>query len=109
MQKTELPYYAVIFTSLKKAEGDGYNQLNERMEKLSSEQKGFLGIHSARRSDGIGITVSYWKTLEDITAWKKNLKHLEAQRLGRADWYSFYEVRICKVEREYSFGSLTHD
>jgi len=29
--------------------------------------------------------------------------HAEAQRRGRADWYTRYRVRIAKVEREYSF------
>ena len=29
--------------------------------------------------------------------------HLEAQRLGRARWYDRFALRVCKVEREYSF------
>jgi len=27
-----------------------------------------------------------------------------AQQKGRENWYSWYNVRICKVEREYEFN-----
>ena len=29
---------------------------------------------------------------------------LKAQEKGKNDWYSWYHVRICKVEHEYGFG-----
>jgi heme-degrading monooxygenase HmoA len=95
------PYYAVIFTSLR-TEGDlGYGRMADAMEKLAASQPGFLGIESAR--DGLGITVSYWDSLESIAAWKQNAQHLVAQQRGRDVWYEEFKVRICRVERDYSF------
>jgi heme-degrading monooxygenase HmoA len=95
------PYYAVIFTS-QRTEGDnGYGEMAEAMVNLASQQPGFLGIESAR--EDLGITVSYWESLEAISAWKQVYDHLTAQRRGRADWYQTYKVRICRVERDYSF------
>ena len=95
------PYYAVIFTS-QRTEGDhGYAEMAELMETFAKTQEGFLGIESAR--DEIGITVSYWQSLEAIKNWKQQSEHLIAQKKGRTDWYSYYKVRICKVEREYEF------
>jgi heme-degrading monooxygenase HmoA len=73
----------------------------EKMKKLAKTQNGFLSIDSAR--EDVGITVSYWKSLEAIKAWKQNSDHLIAQQKGRHEWYSYYNIRICKVEREYSF------
>jgi heme-degrading monooxygenase HmoA len=102
----EIPYYAVIFTSLRKMDAHDYNQIAERMEQLSRNQSGFLGIQSVREDKGLGITVSYWKNIEDVLNWKMNVEHREAQSKGKSDWYKGYEVRICKVEREYDFGSL---
>ena len=93
--------YAVIFTSKQSEHTSGYAEMSQKMEDLAKEQKGFLGIESAR--EGIGITVSYWETLENINNWKANTKHLIAQRTGREQWYDWYRVRICKVEREYEF------
>ena len=96
------PYYAVIFTS-KRTEGDnGYAEMSQLMDSLVKKQKGFIGVDSARND--IGITVSYWKNLEAIKNWKQQTDHLMAQKKGRTDWYSWYNVRICKVEREYEFG-----
>ncbi|MFK5983100.1 MAG: antibiotic biosynthesis monooxygenase [Flavobacteriaceae bacterium] len=93
------PYYAVIFTSLLSENIKGYNKMASKMEILAKQQPCFLGIESAL--DHLGITVSYWKTLDDINNWRSNLDHLAAQKLGKEQWYHWYKVRICKVEREY--------
>jgi heme-degrading monooxygenase HmoA len=71
------------------------------MVELAAKQPGFLGIESAR--EGLGITVSYWESLEAIAAWKQVSAHLAAQRLGRETWYEAFKVRICRVERDYDF------
>ncbi len=93
------PYYAVIFTSIRNEGDDGYTEMAEKMEALAKTQEGFLGIESARNE--MGITISYWTSLEAIKNWKANSEHLIAQQYGKQKWYSFYKVRICKVEREY--------
>lgn len=73
----------------------------QQMEALAREQSGFMDFESAR--DNIGISVSYWETLQDIANWKANADHLFAQQKGISDWYKWYKVRICLVEREYEF------
>ena len=78
----------------------------KRMVELAKDQKGYLGIESSRGNDGFGITVSYWQTQEDIAAWKANSEHQMAQEFGRSKWYDSFTTRICKVEREYSFGEV---
>lgn len=93
------PYYAVIFTSLRTDADDGYQHMAKAMEELAATQPGYLGIESARNE--IGITISYWKTLDDIKNWKANTSHQMAQKLGREKWYLDYKVRICLIERDY--------
>jgi heme-degrading monooxygenase HmoA len=97
----EPPYYAVIFSSLRTEGDNGYGEMADRMMALAAQQPGYLGVESAR--DALGITVSYWRSLEEIAAWKRVVDHLEAQRRGRADWYIAYRTRIAKVERDYGF------
>ena len=93
------PYYAVIFTS-HRTEGDkGYGEMATRMVELAAQQRGFLGVESAR--EGVGITVSYWADLESIRAWKENAEHTIARERGREIWYSEFKTRIAKVERDY--------
>ncbi len=94
-------YYAVIFTSTLTNDTEGYSEMAQKMVGLAKQQKGFIGIDSAR--EGVGITVSYWKNLEAIKIWKQNSEHLIAQQKGRTKWYNWYNTRICKVEREYEF------
>jgi heme-degrading monooxygenase HmoA len=72
------------------------------MEELGAQQPGYLGIESARDDGGLGITVSYWSTIDDARAWKQVLEHRAAQRQGREQWYRAYTVRICAVQRDYS-------
>ncbi|MEM6298786.1 MAG: antibiotic biosynthesis monooxygenase [Bacteroidota bacterium] len=96
------PYYAVIFTSKRTdSEAGEYNQMANRMVELAKRQKGFLGMESARSE--LGITVSYWESLEAIATWKQHVEHQVAQKLGRERWYENFVVRIAKVEREYRF------
>lgn len=95
-----LPYYAVIFTSVRTEGDDGYAEMAHEVLELARQQPGFLGFESARST--VGISVSYWKDLESIRAWKENALHRQAQQRAR-DWYSKFHVRICKVEREYGY------
>jgi heme-degrading monooxygenase HmoA len=94
------PYYAVIFTSIRTDGDHGYTEMAKRMVELASEQPGFLGFETARQE--IGIPVSYCSTLGAIRAWKENVAHRQAQNRGK-DWYTFFRVRVCRVEREYGF------
>jgi len=93
------PYYAVVFTSLKIVEDQGYDEMSQLMVEMVSKQEGFLGFESAREE--IGITVSYWRDEESILKWKENLAHQKARKMGKNLWYKHYRVRIAKVEKEY--------
>ncbi|MEM7187744.1 MAG: antibiotic biosynthesis monooxygenase [Bacteroidota bacterium] len=101
--KPQPPYYAVIFTNRQTQQTEGYSQMADRMEALAREQPGFLGFEHAR--DQLGISISYWRSLDDIATWKGHMEHLKAQHLGQEQWYQWYRVRICLVERDYEFGS----
>jgi len=98
------PYFAVIFTSQRTPGENGYDQMATRMVELAAQQQGFLGVESVRGADGLGITVSYWKSDEAIRAWKANAEHRGAQERGRSEWYASFKLRICKVERDYEMN-----
>ena len=80
--------------------------MSDKMDELAKTQPGFLGIESVRDAFGerLGITVSYWQSLEAIKEWKNNSQHLVAQKLGKKQWYKSFKTRICKVERDYEFN-----
>lgn len=98
------PYYAVIFTSKRsEIEKEPYNSMATKMVSLVEKQDGYLGMESYRNEDGYGVTISYWQSLENISTWKRNLEHRDAQQQGRGKWYESYKLRIAKVERDYGF------
>ncbi len=93
------PYYAVIFSS-QRTDGDkGYGKMADKMVELASQQDGFLGMESARDNE-LGITVSYWESLDAIKNWKENSAHKVAQERGKTEWYKSFALRVCKVERQ---------
>jgi len=97
------PYYAVFFTSIMSDDVKDYDDMSNKMIELAEKQEGFLGIESARNK--LGITVSYWNSLDAIKKWKLNIEHAEAREKGRSTWYQKFKVRISKVERDYEFES----
>jgi heme-degrading monooxygenase HmoA len=97
------PYFAVIFTSLRTNIQDGYDDMSIQLVELAKTQPGYISIESARDASGMGITVSYWESEEAILNWKQQATHVFAQQKGKEEWYKQYHVRVCKVERAYSF------
>lgn len=98
----EPPYYAVVFSSQRKAGDDGYDRMVAAMMALAQEQPGYLGRETARGSDGFGITVSYWADAASIKHWKAVSEHHAAQVMGYKRWYEHYTLRVARVERDYS-------
>lgn len=97
------PCYAVIFTSQRTGEPADYGEVADRMVELAQSMPGYLGHESARGTDGLGITVSYWSSLEAIARFRVHGEHAAAQRAGRERYYESYELRVARVERHYSF------
>lgn len=97
------PYYAVIFTSIRTGVDDGYGDAARRMVERAATMPGFLGVESARET--VGITVSYWRSLDDIARWRDDAEHRAVRRMGRDRWYAAFTTRICRVERDYGFES----
>lgn len=101
--KDRSTYYAVIFTSVRTHEDEGYAETAGRMLELAREMPGFLGVESAR--EDVGITVSYWESPEAIAAWRSHPEHRAAMRKGREKWYESFTTRVCRVERESGYRS----
>lgn len=81
--KTPKPtYYSVIFTSVRTDFDDRYTAAAEKLKALAESEPGFLDLESSTEID-FEITISYWKNLESIAAWKQNTEHQLAQKQGR--------------------------
>ncbi len=97
--------YAVIFTSQRRPGDAGYGETADRMVELARQQPGFIAVRSSRDASGLGITVSYWDSLQAIAAWRAVAEHRAARDQGRAQWYAGYELQVVRVERAYAWDA----
>ncbi|MET9230836.1 antibiotic biosynthesis monooxygenase [Lentzea sp. NPDC003310] len=99
----EPPYYAVVFSTVRTQDQDGYSETNDRMEELVRDIPGYLGMDHAQNPGGLGITVGYFRDADALTQWRTNLEHRAAQQRGRENWYETYSLHVAKVERSHTF------
>ena len=100
--------FAVIFHNKVSNQASRYTDMANRMFELAQKQPGFLEIESVRDSNQIGITVSYWKSLEDIHHWKQHSEHLLAQQYGKSEGYDWYHLTVCEVLYDRRFNREDH-
>lgn len=95
--------YAVIFSSCRARDDEGYAEMDAALLAAVQQQPGFAGVESLS-ADGRGITISYWDSLESIQAWRELALHRVAQSEGKSRWYRSYRIEVCRIERQYSRG-----
>lgn len=92
-------YYAVIFSSTKSDNLEGYKEMDDETMRLAQEQNGFLGYESVNNGNK-GIFISYWESMEAINVWRQDSTHLMAKAKAN-HWYKRYLSQICKVEHSH--------
>ena len=97
--------YVVIFTAKIKGLDEQYTVTAEKMRELAFSKYECQEFIACAEGD-TEIAVSYWHDLEAIKQWKSDIEHMEAQSLGRQQWYRWYKVDIAKIERSYDSPSL---
>ncbi len=96
--------YAVIFRARIRALDDRYQETAARLRSRAMTR------YNCRRFEAVTegrdeITISWWDSLDDIHAWKRDSEHRAAQSLGREKWYDRYEVQVARIEESYGFGA----
>ncbi len=102
------PRVVCIFRSTRTdRSGDEYEEWSNRMDRLVATMPGYIG-HASFRDDasGRGVTISYFRSMAELVAWKQVPEHLEAQALGRSAFYTEYEIEVAEIVRRYEWTSL---
>ena len=100
----EPPYYSVtFFAELTGIDVNQYREIGDQLLELARQQPGFLGYDDQCAGGNYSFNISYWDSLEAIHNWKKHPDHLPVQAMGKKKWYQWYEVKIARIERAYSF------
>ena len=94
-------FYAVIFSSTKKDELEGYAEMDSLTMTLAAEQPGYLGYESVNDQNK-SIFISYWESKAAIENWRVNATHQLAKAQAK-NWYRRYLSQICLVENSFLF------
>lgn len=90
----------VIFHATLRDPDPTYTLTAARMRELALGTFGCVRFESVQEGDR-EMTISYWNSETDITAWKDHPEHRKAQELGRSKWYAEYRVEVARLERAY--------
>tara|TARA_B100000575_G_C23100202_1_gene634753 strand:- start:1161 stop:1421 length:261 start_codon:yes stop_codon:yes gene_type:complete len=80
--------YRVTFIGKIKNLNSEYEEYNDTLYATAKTLDGFIGIDS-EVVDSIEITISKWKSKEDVMMWAKDPKHVEAKKKVNS-WYEWY-------------------
>ena len=103
---SEESHVVCIFRSLRTDHSEeSYGQWSERMDELVATMPGYIG-HTSIRDDasGRGVTISYFRSMAELVAWKNVPEHVEAQALGRSSFYREYEIEVAEIVRHYEWA-----
>jgi heme-degrading monooxygenase HmoA len=83
--------------------GDDYAAMAGEMLVRARTYPGFVAMKNFKSDDGERLTVVWWESDELQSAWRRDERHREAQKLGRERWYHYYHVETAEVMREQQF------
>ena len=93
-----------IFRSLRTDHSEEtYGEWSDRMDELVVTMPGYIGHTSVRDATGRGVTISYFRSMAELVAWKNVPEPLEAQALGRSSFYREYEIEVAEIVRHYEW------
>lgn len=93
-----------VFRSRLKDKGNKkYYETAERMEALARGMPGFLSFKTFKAEDGERVSIVEFKDMKSHDAWRNHPEHLEAQSLGREEFYSEYKIQVLNCVRERVF------
>jgi heme-degrading monooxygenase HmoA len=78
---------------------DEYVALVDRMQQIARTIPGYISHKGFWSDDGERVTIVEFEHEEGQMAWRTNAGHMAAQRLGRTEYYSAYDVKVCEVKQ----------
>ncbi len=79
-----------------------YEALNTRMFEIVSAMPGFISAKGYKSDDGDEISLIRFASAEALRAWREHPEHVVAQRKGKTEIYSAYDVEVLETTRAYA-------
>jgi len=78
-------------------------KLGARMYELATRMPGFISYKDFTAADGESVSLVEFESAETLLAWREHPEHQEAQRLGREQLFTEYQIQISTPSRTYRF------
>lgn len=83
--------------------GQDYHETAAELAERARTYPGYVAMKSFKADDGERLTVVWWENEELMQAWRRDARHVQAQKLGRERWYHYYHLEVATVTRENQF------
>jgi heme-degrading monooxygenase HmoA len=83
--------------------GDDYSAMAAEMLERARTYPGFIAMKEFKRKAASGSPSCGGRTKKLQAAWRRDERHLVAQKLGRERWYHDYHIEVAEVIREQQF------
>lgn len=84
-----------IFRSRRREESEeGYRTLAGEMEAAARSVRGFVDFKKFTADDGEHVSLVTFATPEAHQVWRNDPRHHDAQKRGRAEFYSEYSIQV---------------
>ena len=93
----------VFRSRLRPEAADEYATWSARMGGLAEAMPGYISRKTFVAEDGERVTIVEFETEEHLRAWSVHPEHVKAKEKGRTTFYSEYDIKVCAVERMWSF------
>ena len=97
-----------VFRSRLKPENvEEYYKWAARMGEMAKTMPGYVSHKAFVAEDGERVTIVEFADESGQEGWRTRPEHVEAQKMGRNEFYTEYKLQICEVVRESAFTSVS--
>ncbi|MHB8378385.1 MAG: antibiotic biosynthesis monooxygenase family protein [Acidimicrobiales bacterium] len=93
----------VFRSRLRPGVDDAYGDVAQEMRRLVHEMDGFVEETFCTSLDGERVTIVRFRDRESQRAWAERPEHVAAQRRGRDEFYSWYDISVSEETYQHSF------
>jgi heme-degrading monooxygenase HmoA len=96
MQPLIMTVLTVFRSRLRPGVEEDYREVAIEMSRLVRLIDGFVDEKFYEAPDGERVTIARFADLTSEQAWASNPDHVAAQRRGRAEFYSWYDISVAE-------------
>ena len=93
----------VFRSRLRHGVDDEYAAVASQMSELARQMSGFVDEAFYESADGERVTIVRFVDWASHRAWAEHVEHRLAQRRGREEFYSWYDISVCEESYGHRF------